>query len=130
MSDRAKHWQRLVTAWEKSSLSQAEFCRRRGVKPVAFGWWKRKLVGAAKAGQRRHGRDLGRRRARQHADFVEVSLPGIAFPADSAISVGTPLRSVGCGVYEIVLNNGRVIRLPTSFDPAMVARLVTTVESC
>ncbi len=42
MSDRARYWQRLVTAWGKSGLSQAEFCRRREVKAVNFGWWKRK----------------------------------------------------------------------------------------
>ncbi len=57
MSDRAKYWQGLIAAWERSGLTQAEFCRRRGVKPVSFAWWKRKLGGtkgrAAKPARRR-----------------------------------------------------------------------------
>jgi len=130
MADRAKYWQRLVTAWEKSGLSQAEFCRRRGVKPVAFGWWKRRLVGAAKTGPRRDRHGVGRRRTHKHADFVEVSLPGSVFPAGSVISTGTRWRPVGSGGYEIVLNNGRVIRLPHNFNPEVVAQLIAAVESC
>lgn len=43
MSERSNYWARLLGAWEKSGLSQAEFCRRRGVKAVTFAWWKRKL---------------------------------------------------------------------------------------
>jgi hypothetical protein len=30
----------LVATWEKSELSQAEFCRRRAIEAVNFGWWK------------------------------------------------------------------------------------------
>ena len=48
MSERARYWQRLLAAWEKSGLSQAEFCRRRKVKAVNFGWWKRKLKSMSK----------------------------------------------------------------------------------
>lgn len=29
MPDRATYWQRLLADWERSGLSQAEFCRRR-----------------------------------------------------------------------------------------------------
>ena len=53
MSDRARYWQQLVSAWEKSGLSQAEFCRRRRIKAVTFGWWKRKLRGPRKKRGRR-----------------------------------------------------------------------------
>ncbi len=55
MSGRAKYWQRLVAAWEKSGLSQAEFCRRRKVKAVNFGWWKRKLESTSDPGTDRSG---------------------------------------------------------------------------
>ncbi len=44
MTDRAKYWARMVTAWEASGLTQAEFCRRRGLKAVTFAWWKRQLL--------------------------------------------------------------------------------------
>ncbi|MHC4065549.1 MAG: IS66 family insertion sequence element accessory protein TnpA [Planctomycetota bacterium] len=38
MSYRAKYWRRFVAARRESGLSQAEFCRRRKVKAVNFGW--------------------------------------------------------------------------------------------
>lgn len=47
MADRAEFWRRMVAAWESSGLTQVEFCRRRGLKAVTFGWWKRRLVGAS-----------------------------------------------------------------------------------
>lgn len=47
MTERARYWSDLVLAWEQSGLSQAEFCRRRGVNGGTFVWWKRQLEKAA-----------------------------------------------------------------------------------
>jgi hypothetical protein len=116
MSDRARHWKRLVAAWEKSGLSQAEFCRRGKIKAVNFGWWKRKLEsvsqshpGSSRSGSSRKGSSPRAAKPR----FVEFRMTDAAPPA-----------------YEIVLRGGRVIRLPQGFDPAVVAQLVVAVESC
>ena len=66
MSDRGRYWRRLVSAWQRSGLTQVEFCRRRGVKVTAFGWWKRQLNGPGdghRSGRGRrttgHGRTMG-----------------------------------------------------------------------
>ena len=130
MTDRARHWRGLVDAWAGSGLSQAEFCRRRSVKAVTFGWWKRRLKGARRptGGFRGGG---GGSKARGHAEivdrgraqFVEVAMPQTA-PAGESTSAAAP------GCYEIALNCGRVIRLPHAFESAVVARLVTVLESC
>jgi len=117
MSNRARYWQRLVAAWEKSGLSQAEFCRRRKVKAVNFGWWKRKLgsisqshPGTDRSGSSRRGSSPRSAKPR----FVEFRMTdATAAPA-----------------YEVVLRGERVIRLPQQFDPAVVAQLIRTVESC
>ena len=130
MTDRARHWHGLVDAWATSGLSQAEFCRRRGVKAVTFGWWKRRLKGARIPAGGIRG-DAGGSMARgcgkivEHgtAQFVEVALPQAA-PAGESTSSAAP------GCYEIALNGGRAIRLPHAFEPAVVARLVTVLESC
>ena len=42
-TERVRYWLGLVDAWSGSGLSQAEFCRRRGVNGVTFAWWKRPL---------------------------------------------------------------------------------------
>jgi hypothetical protein len=116
MSDRARYWQRLVAAWAKSGLSQAEFCRRRKVKAVNFGWWKRKLESTS-IPHPRTGRSSSNRTAASarlaKPQFVEFRMPNAAASA-----------------YEIVLRGDRVIRLPQQFDPAVIAQLVVAVESC
>ncbi|HSW46458.1 MAG TPA: hypothetical protein VLM89_12895 [Phycisphaerae bacterium] len=35
-TERAKYWSGLLGVWEQSGLSQAEFCRRRGVNGGSF----------------------------------------------------------------------------------------------
>jgi len=159
-TDRARYWQQLVGAWEKSGLSQAAFCRRRKIKAVTFGWWKRKLRGAGRKSRRRVKRGAGRASRRRGADFVEVALPGRVLAAGSVIPVSSmapttampptnptakanlmgptgPMSSTSLGVlstrpwhYEIALGNGRVIRLPQDFDPTVVSQLIAVVESC
>jgi hypothetical protein len=64
VSERAVYWQRLLADWERSGLSQAEFCRRRGVKAVTFAWWKRRLSQLAQESLdgRRRGDAIGQRR--------------------------------------------------------------------
>lgn len=107
MSERAAYWQRLLGEWERSGLSQAEFCRRRGLKAVNLAWWKRRLrgsPGASRAGHQRATQSAGR------PAFVELALPS------------QPVRG-GWG-YELVLASGACLRLPGDFDPERVVALV------
>lgn len=105
MTERARYWQRWLSRWEVSGLTQTEFCRRHGLKPANFTWWKGKL--ASKVGSTRW-----RRRSASSAKFVEVGLPA----------------QRACG-YEVVLLGGRVVRLPDAFDAQTVSRLIVAVES-
>jgi hypothetical protein len=150
MSDRGRYWQRLVSVWERSGLSQAEFCRRRKIKAVTFGWWKRKLKGPGDRGGRHAGRGgtgkaagHGKQWARQEADFVELALPGNALavnpPAANWVTSSAAPRSrwtlpavpgSRAHHYEIALGSGRVIRVPQDFDPAVVSQLIAVAESC
>lgn len=129
MIDRTKHWRGLVDSWERSGLSQSEFCRRRGVKLVTFGWWKRRLKGVGKLTGRFRGGGGSKARGRAElvnrgtAQFVEVALPRTATAIESTSFAASDR-------YEIALNGGRVIRLPHFFEPAVVVRLVRVLESC
>ena len=120
MTERAKYWSGLVAAWAGSGLSQAEFCRRRGIHGGTFAWWKRQLrradagavpgVAATSGPSKRQARPSRRAPAR----FVEVRLSG----ASSA------------WMYEVVLAGGRSIRVPAQFDPRVLGQLIAAVESC
>ncbi len=112
MSERAAYWRQLLGEWELSGLSQAEFCRRRGLKAVNLAWWKRRLRGSP--GTWRAGRPRGTRSAGRAA-FVELALPS------------HPGRS-GFG-YELLWPSGVCLRLPGDFDPERVARLVQALAA-
>jgi len=42
-TEKARHWQEVLRAQEASGLSQAAFCRERGIKAGTLAWWKRQL---------------------------------------------------------------------------------------
>ena len=141
MTNRAKYWPRMVTAWEAGGLSQAEFCRRRGLKAVTFAWWKRQLVGTPGRG----GRDGGgggdgdaRRKAstgRKTPAFVEVAMPNGPTAGRSANvsdlgKVSEPGIAQASG-YEVALPCGTSIRLPADFDVDRAWQLISAVaQSC
>jgi hypothetical protein len=110
MSDRVRYWRRRVAEFESSGLSRAAFCRRRRLNYHTMTYWLKRLAnldGPGTGGER--------------ASFVEVSLPTEAEPS---LEWSRPTT------YEIVLSNGRSIRLAATFDDGAVVRLVQAVESC
>jgi hypothetical protein len=109
MTERAKYWADQLSAWEQSGLSQAAFCRERGLSSGSFAWWKRQLHKPDGHGPTRRGRSTKR-----SEQFVEVRL------ADTSSRLP----------YEIVLAGGRSIRISSRFDPEVLSHLIQVVESC
>lgn len=109
MTERASYWSSLVKAWGESGLSQAAFCRERGVQVGTFAWWKRQLRRAQGDGAKPR-----KQSARSAKRFVEVRLA----------------RTCSMPAYEVVLARGRSIRVSSGFDPQTLSRLIATVESC
>jgi hypothetical protein len=107
MTERARYWAEQVASWGRSGLSQAAFCQREGITYGTFGWWKRYLQKASGQQSRRRGRV-----PKASGPFVEVRLSGLS------------------STYEVVLAGGRSIRVPSQFDPQVLSRLITAVESC
>ncbi len=124
MTERGHYWQRWLGKWERSGLTQAEFCRRHGLKAVNFAWWKRKLGKPTEPLRPiTWGPILGRSRPRRPrgrspAEFVELALP-----VSSAASSRCP------STYELILPRGVVIRLPVDFDSNRVAQLISVAAS-
>lgn len=128
MTDRAKYWQRMLTAWDRSGLTQAEFCRRRGLKAVTLAWWKRQLMGPSRRvdrGWREHDRrDADTRRST--TSFVEVALPEAASRSVHGVSA-TGIAGTG---YEVSFPCGTSIRLPVDFDVDRASLLIQAARSC
>ena len=134
-TERARYWQRHLDRWERSGLSQAAFCRRHGLKPVTFSWWKRKL-GTAVASSQERGRGVTRTFSRKlSSSYTRTSLrkPADSGPrrtnASDANFVEVEMTSPGIAAYEVVLSCGLVIRLPADFDPDKVFQLVAAVSA-
>jgi hypothetical protein len=96
-----RKWQRLITGQERSGQSVAAFCRERKLCASHFFWWKKRL------------------RASAAAKFLEVKLAAAA-PAPS--TVGDPR-------VEVVLKNGRSLRVGPGFDRELVRALAAVLES-
>ncbi len=118
MTDRATYWQKQVSNWSKSGLSQAEYCRREKLSASTFYSWKGQLLGRTK----NHKKTSGKKRHAKHSSDLIQSLE-----ADGDCQVGVSCASPP---YEVVLSGGRGIRVGPDFDPDVLKRLITVVESC
>ena len=130
-TERGRYWRRWLGKWRRSGLTQAEFCRRHGLKAGNFAWWKRKLGEAA--GPLRAVRRF--RRSRSPAQFVEFSRSLRRIPRRSRgresvefVELTAPVSSTApsrCSEgYEVILPRGAVIRLPVDFDSDRVRQLI------
>jgi len=116
-TSRRPFWQQHLRAWSQSGLTQADYCRHHQLSAAAFGWWKRQLQGKPKP--RRSLSDTKRPQRHRSAtvQFVEVQ-------RDPAVDTsGSPTA------YEVLLPHGRAIRVGHDFDPDVLRRLITTVET-
>jgi|SRR5208283_3610966 len=105
--EREAKWRGHLSSWQSSGLSQAEYCRRKNLTPADFSWWKHELA-------RRDGR--AKQAAMQNAlpTFVPVKLAATGL-------------SAGCGC-EVILLNGRCLRIGSGIDPRWAAELAAALE--
>jgi hypothetical protein len=111
MQTRAKRraqWHGRIEAWKASGLSQAEFCRRHGLKPADFSWRKKALArGREKCGS---------------------GAPSVQRVANAPLFVPVEVKACAPAWVEIELSNRRVIRGSLDCDPQALARLVSALE--
>ena len=117
--ERRRRWSaaeklRLVADSLSAGLSVVEFARRHDVHPNLLHVWRRQ----AQAGELSVALD-------GEAGFVPVSIAGeggMARLAGEASGVGS--------VIEVILRNGRMLRLPEGLAPRQVALLADALEGC
>jgi hypothetical protein len=90
---------RIISRADRSGLSDRAFSRREGFDAQRLSWWRRRLEQVGGASTT--------------AEFVEVR-------AKAPATVGD--------VIEIAFANGRIARVSTAIDPAVLARLLTAIE--
>lgn len=118
---RRAHWQALIEKCRRSGLSQAEFCRRRGIAPGTLAFWKHTLTRAARA-----ARSPSRRTRPAGPVFVPIRVVGRAQPPAAAIVDAAPAAS---SEIEIVLAHGRRVRARGQVDPQWLGQVVRMLEA-
>ena len=99
--DEAKEqqWRRRISQWRASGLSVRAFCARYGLATASFYHWRRVLE----------------RRGAEAPAFVPVQVVADAVPAQAS-------------ALEVVLVDGRVVRVVPGFDAATLRRLLAVLE--
>src|SRR5262249_28299979 len=100
---RQSYWRQILARWQCSGLSVRAFCRTEGVNEPQFYWWRRKL-GQVEPNE-------------QEPAFLPVH--------DGAEPAGEAMTRC----IEVVLVNGRCLRVGPGFDPHTLVTLVDLLEA-
>jgi hypothetical protein len=98
---RDPYWRMVLARWRRSSLSVRAFCRAEGVSEPSFYWWRRKL---------------------DQADHKKPAFLPVHVVTEEAKEPAT--RGI-----EIILTNGRCLRVGPGFDPHTLVTLVDLLEA-
>ncbi|MEW6487395.1 MAG: IS66 family insertion sequence element accessory protein TnpB [Thermodesulfobacteriota bacterium] len=110
--EKRRFWGAQLRAWQRSGLTQAEFCRRQGLGRRLFSSWKRRLGSPERAagGQ-----------AAPPVRFVPVAVrPEVSAPA--------PIATHPAAALTVVARTGHRIEVGDGFTPETLARLLATLE--
>lgn len=102
-----RKWTRILERWRKSGQEGRAFCLRHGLRESSFRFWLREIPERAR---RREGRKRPLR-----------LLPARIVLAPSPAPTGRPL--------EVLVGQGRTIRVGLDFDPALLLKVVRALES-
>jgi hypothetical protein len=106
-------WNALLHEFRRSGLTQAEFCRRRGLSLHTF----RKHLYRRPAPKPSPSNSLP---ADAADHFLPVTVLPDPIPVTTAVASRQPL--------ELLLGNGRRIAVAPGFDPTTLRQLIATVE--
>jgi hypothetical protein len=94
-----RQWRRWISEWRDSGLSVLAYCSRRGLNPSSFYAWRRTLE----------------RRAAEQAAFVPVHILTDTSPRPAS-------------ALELVLADGRTVRVPPGFDASSLRQLLAVLR--
>jgi transposase len=98
---REQHWRAVLDRWRQSGLSVRAFCQAEGLSQPTFYWWRREIL----------------RRDTPKPAFLPVRV----VREDAA-------QRAGRGI-EVVLANGRCLRVGPGFDPQTLVQVVDLLEA-
>ena len=101
--DREQYWQERIASWERSKLTQTEYCRRNGLKSSQFIYWKTKFG----------------KHPTSNISFVQIPVQ----PTNE-----TKLAESHTSQIRIVIRGRFQVEIGPGFDPATLQKLIYTLE--
>ena len=101
-SDKERFWRRMIRHWRSSGLSARAFCVEQGLAEASFYGWRRTIA----------------QRDAEALRFVPVHV----------VAEQQPLAGDKGGGLELVLPQGRRLRIEPSFDAPTLQRLLALLE--
>ena len=105
---RAAEWAKRVERWKRSGLSAEEFSAREGLRAARLSWWRWYLS-----------------RKEPHRDVAAPSKP--QFVPARVVERGDTKPVSSC--LEVVLANGRVVRISGAVEPKLLMEAIRVLEA-
>jgi transposase-like protein len=127
---RQRYWEEVVRRWREGGQSVAAFCRGEGLRESAFYCWRRKLARRSdRTGERAPDAGDGSRPAAcPVTPAPRLSRQSAAPPFLPVHVVEHAMAEVAHGV-EIVLRQGRAVRVGVGFDRQTLAEVLAVLET-
>jgi hypothetical protein len=104
LTERGREMRRVLAAQRRSGLSLVEFARRRGLRANTLSWWRHRLRDSDDDGEPANAER-----------FIEIT-PDLG------------VRDVQAAGFEIVLGDGKVVRVPERFGEESLRRLLAALR--
>lgn len=124
--DRGKewYWRRVLRQWRRSGQGVRGYCREHGLSEPSFYAWRRAIEERNRQAARRSQAQRGPRQAPgSPPDTAAPRGPADGVPAFVPVTITAPAASL-----EVVLGDGRVVRVPAGFDAAALRQLLAVLR--
>ena len=126
---RQSHWEEVMRRWREGGQSVRAFCRAEGMRESAFYFWRRKLTRRGHQVDAGNGlRPRGRAAVRASGSSKRVR-PGHG-PTPSFLPVHVVEHGAAEAAHgvEIILGQGRTVRVRAGFDRQTLADVLAVLE--
>lgn len=113
LSRRGHFWLNHVLEWQRSGVTQVQYCQEQNLSVATFRWWNRHLIRSNRVRSPQEGFQT-----EPATTFTEILMPGGS-------------EAAAAYQYEILLPNHTQLRLRRNFDAEAVSTLVSLlVATC
>ena len=122
--DRGKerYWRRLLRQWQRSGQEVRAYCVEHGVSEPSFYAWRRTIQERDRQAERR-SRPRRRRAGGQVQGSGAHAGSAPRRPAFVPVTITAPAPAL-----EVVLHDGRVLRIPAGFDATTLRQLLAVLD--